>query len=121
MSASPGLDTGRGTAALPEPTLVVRGEFGEGLADLVADKTAAIAAYTREPVLSIRVALDRLPDPGVTLAVAARVTVDVNGRTVHASAIARTASDAMDLAIDRVTRKMADQPRRPRRRAGLDL
>jgi hypothetical protein len=100
----------------PEPILTVRGDFGDGLSDMVANKVTAIARYAHAPVLAIRVGLDRLADPAVTRPVAARVTVDLPGRKVHSSAIASTARDAMDLAVGRVTDQLDDRPATRRRR-----
>lgn len=40
---------------LPEPILTTRGEFGDGLAELVTAKLAPIAKHAHEPVLAIRV------------------------------------------------------------------
>lgn len=98
---------------MPEPVLTVRGDFGHEVAELVAGKVAEIAGHPHESVRAIRVALDRLPDPAVTGPIAARVTVDSDGGIVHASAIARTAHDAMDLVISRVFQRIDDRPCTP--------
>ncbi|MFI7680136.1 HPF/RaiA family ribosome-associated protein [Actinophytocola sp. NPDC049390] len=106
---------------LPEPILTTRGEFGEGLAELVATKLAALARHAHEPVLAIRVELDRHADPAMPCPVGARADVDVNGRHVHAAATARNARDAVGLLVRRLVRQMDDRPhthrgRRRRRR-----
>lgn len=101
---------------LPQPILTVRGEFGDGLAELVGRRVTAIARHAHEPVLAIRVELDRHTDPAVPNPVTARANVDVNGRQVHATATGRTARDAVDLAVARVTRQMDDRPHAHRRR-----
>ncbi|MPZ78964.1 MAG: hypothetical protein GEV28_00575 [Actinophytocola sp.] len=103
---------------MPEPILTVRGDFGEGLAELVANKLVAIARHAHEPVLAIRVELDRHADPAVTRPVAARVNVDFNGRQVHAAATRRTARDAVAETVDRVIRQMDDRPHVRRWRRG---
>lgn len=109
------------TIELPEPILTVRGEFGDGLADLVTKKLAPVARHAHEPVLTIRVELDRHTDPAVARPVVVRAGVDVNGRQLHAAATARTARDALDLVIGRLIRQMDDRPhvrrwRRPARK-----
>jgi ribosome-associated translation inhibitor RaiA len=101
---------------LPEPILTVRGDFGDGLAELVTRKLAAIARHAHEPVLAIRVELYRHHDPAIALPVAAKANVDVNGRQVHAAATGRTARDAMDRTVDRLVRQMDDRPHKRRRR-----
>ena len=102
---------------LPEPILTTRGEFGDGLAEVLTTKLAAIAKHAHEPVLTIRVELERHADPAVALPVGARADIDINGRHVHAGATALTARDAIDTLVDRLVRQMDDRPRgRGRRR-----
>jgi ribosome-associated translation inhibitor RaiA len=105
----------RHATELPEPILTVRGEFGDGLAELVDMRVATIARHAHEPVLAIRVELARHLDPAVANPVTARTNVDFNGRQIHATAAARTAREAVDLAITRVTRQMDDRPHARRR------
>jgi ribosome-associated translation inhibitor RaiA len=97
-------------AKLPEPILTTRGEFGDGLAELVATKLAVIARHAHDPVLSIRVEVDRHTDPAVPLPVDVRANVDVNGTPVVATASGRTARDAVDVLVDRLVRQMDDRP-----------
>lgn len=110
------------TIELPEPILTTRGDFGDGLAELVAKKLASIGRHAHEPVLAIRVELSRHTDPAVARPVEARATVDFNGRQVHATAAGRTARDAIDVVVSRLVRQMDDRPhasrwrRRPARR-----
>ena len=94
---------------LPTPVLTVRGDFGDGVADLVATKFARFARHAHQPVLSVRVDLERHADPAVELPVAVAVTVDVNGHPVHATADGRTLRDAVDLVADRVVRRLDDR------------
>jgi hypothetical protein len=101
---------------MPEPVLTVRGDFGDGLAELVDKKLTTVARHAHEPVLSVRVELHRHSDPAVARPVAARMNVDVNGRQLTASAMGRTARDAVDLMVDRVVRQMDDRPHAHRRR-----
>jgi len=104
---------------LPEPVLTVRGDFGDGLAELVTRKLAALARHAHEPVLAIRVEVDRHADPAVGCPVVARANVDVNGRQVYAAGTGRTARDAVAGMVTRVIRQMDDRPhahRRDRRR-----
>lgn len=100
----------RQKADLPAPILTVRGEFGEGLADLVEKKVATIARHAHEPVLAVRVELDRHTDPAVSNPVTAKADVDLNGRHFRATATDRTAVRAVDMVIDRVTRQMDAHP-----------
>jgi ribosome-associated translation inhibitor RaiA len=102
--------------AMPRPALTVRGEFGEGLAELLTRKLVAAARHAHQPVLAIRVELDRHPDPAVARPVVAKVSVDLNGRQVHAAATARTAREAVDRMVERMVRQFDDRPRTPRRR-----
>jgi ribosome-associated translation inhibitor RaiA len=105
----------RQAVELPEPVLIVRGDFGEGLAELVTRKLAAVARHVHEPVLAIRVELYRHHDPAVAVPVAAKANVDVNGRRLHAAATGRTARDAVGKMVDRLTRQMDDRPHARRR------
>jgi hypothetical protein len=93
-----------------------RGEFGDGLPELVARKMVAVARHAHQPVLGIRVELDRHPDPAVARPVAAKASVDLNGTQVHAGATAGTAREAVDRMVDRLIRQLNDRPRGPRRR-----
>lgn len=95
---------------MPAPILTVRGEFGAGLAELVEKKVATIARHAHEPVLAIRVELDRHAGPAVGEPVTAKADVDLNGRRIRATATGRTAVKALDVVIDRVTRQMDDRP-----------
>lgn len=101
---------------LPEPILTVRGDFGDGLAELVTGRLAVITRHAHEPVLAIRVDLCRHHDPAVAIPVAAKANVDFNGRQLHAAATGRTARDAVDRMVDRLIRQMDDRPHARRRR-----
>ncbi|TDV44100.1 HPF/RaiA family ribosome-associated protein [Actinophytocola oryzae] len=107
--------TAKQVVELPEPVLVVRGEFGDGLVEVVGRKVATIAKHAHEPVLAIRFEFDRHTDPAVADPVTVHASVDVNGRLVHATATGRGARDALDLAVDRVTRQLDDRPHAHRR------
>lgn len=102
--------------AMPRPVVTARGEFGDGLTELVTKKLAVIARHAHHPVLAVRVELDRHPDPAVACPVVAKVSVDLNGKQVHAEAIGRNARDAVDQMVARVVRQLDDRPRAPRRR-----
>jgi ribosome-associated translation inhibitor RaiA len=101
---------------MPQPILTVRGDFGDGLDELVADKLAVVARHAHHPVLAVHIELDRHLDPAVGEPVAAKVNIDLNGRLVHAEATARTARDAVSRMVDKVVRQLDDRPREPRAR-----
>jgi ribosome-associated translation inhibitor RaiA len=103
---------------LPAPILTVRGEFGDGLAELVTRKLAVITRHAHEPVLAIRVDLCRHHEPDVVTQVATKANVDFNGRQLHAAATGRTARDAVDRMVDRLVRQMDDRPHARRSRRG---
>ena len=86
------------------------------LAELVDKKVATIARHAHESVLAVRLVLERHTDPAVANPVTARANVDVNGRHIHATATGRSATNAIDVVIGRVTRQMDDRPRARRRR-----
>ncbi len=100
---------------LPEPILTVRGDFGDDLALLVTTKLAVIARHAHEPVLAIRVEVDRHLHPVAAAPVAVKANIDFNGRQVHAAATGRTARQAVDRMVDRVVRQMDDRPHARRR------
>ena len=101
---------------LPQPILTTRGEFGDGLTELVTVKLAVLARHAHEPVLSIRVEVDRHADPAVALPVDVRANVDVNGTPVVATASGRTARDAVDVLVGRLIRQLDDRQRTRRGR-----
>jgi ribosome-associated translation inhibitor RaiA len=101
---------------MPQPVLTVRGDFGDGLDELVADKLAVVARHAHHPVLAIHIELDRHADPAVAEPVAAKANIDLNGTLVHAEATARTTHSAVSRMVDKVIRQLDDRPRRPRAR-----
>lgn len=101
---------------MPHPILTVRGDFGEGLDELVADKFAVVARHAHHPVLAVRIELDRHLDPAVEEPVAAKANIDLNGTPLHAEATARTAQGAVSRLVDKVIRQLDDRPREPRAR-----
>lgn len=101
---------------MPRPVVTARGEFGDGLDELVTRKMAQVGRHAHRPVLAVRVHFDRHLDPAVSRPVAVTVNVDVNGTVVHAEATAGTARAALDRVVDRVLRQLDDRPRAPRRR-----
>lgn len=105
-------------AAMPRPVLTLRGEFGDGLAELVEGKLAAVARHAHLPVLGIRVELHRHHDPAVNRPVVATGTVDLNGRHLHAEADARSAREAVDLLVAKLVRQVGEWPRTPGARRG---
>jgi hypothetical protein len=71
----------------PTPIRTVRGEFGEGLAELVERKVATIARHAHEPVLAIRVELDRHTYPAVADPVTATLNIEVCRGEAHTDQI----------------------------------
>jgi ribosome-associated translation inhibitor RaiA len=96
---------------MPQPVLTVRGEFGGGLDELVAEKLTVVARHAHHPVLAIHIELDRHPDPAVEEPVVAKANIDLNGRLVRAEASARTARGAVGRLMDKVVRQLDDRPR----------
>lgn len=105
---------------MPQPVLTVRGDFGDGLDELVTDKLAVVARHAHHPVLAIHIELDRHPDPAVAEPVAAKANIDLNGTVVHAEATARTAQGAVSRMVDKMIRQLDDRPRRPRTHRNAD-
>lgn len=101
---------------LPQPVLTVRGDFGEGLAELVAEKLTVVARHAHHPVLAVHVDFVRHADPAVAEPVVARANIDLNGTVVHAEASAQTAQGAVNRLVDKLVRQLDDRPRRPRAR-----
>jgi len=101
---------------MPQPILTVRGDFGDGLDELVADKLAVVGRHAHRPVLAVRIELDRHLDPAVEEPVAAKANIDLNGTLVHAEATARTTRGAVSRMVDKLIRQLDDRPREPRAR-----
>lgn len=105
----------RSTAPLPEPRVVIRGEFGSDVTEMITKKLAPVARHAHGPVLDIQVRLSREPDP--ELPVLIRVDLDVRGRLVHAEVSAQNARDATDRVVERLIRQLETHPPERRRRS----
>ncbi|MPZ81780.1 MAG: hypothetical protein GEV28_15795 [Actinophytocola sp.] len=108
----------RPTITLPVPRIVVRGEFGVDVAELVTRKLAPVARHAHVPLLDMHVRLTRHENLAGGRPVIVEVTLDVNGRQVRAEADAHGARDALDRVVDRLVRQLDSPPDPRRRRAG---
>jgi ribosome-associated translation inhibitor RaiA len=99
---------------MPVPQLVVRGDFGIGIEELVTSKLAVVLRHAHEPILGLRVRLSRAAHATGGRPVSIDVTLDVNGGPIQASASARGARDALDRVVAKLVRQLDDQhyPRR---------
>lgn len=95
---------------LPTSRLVVRGEFGVDVADLVAAKLERVVRHARRPILDVHVQLVRNEHPAGPPPVAVEVQLNLNGRQVRAQSEARSARDALDRVVDRLVRQLDDRP-----------
>jgi ribosomal subunit interface protein len=100
---------------LPAPRLVVRGEFGVGVEDVVVRKLAHLERHAREPVLDVHVLLTRSEQATDGRGVCVAVALDLNGRAVRAEAEAPGLLDALDQTVARLARQLDDRPHRHRK------
>lgn len=84
------------------------GPFGEDAADYARERVAALARYTRRPILFAKVRLIRHNEPNV---VVAKGTIDVGGRISVASSHGQAVREAIDLLVDKLRRDIAEQSR----------
>jgi ribosomal subunit interface protein len=95
---------------LPPLRMVVRGSFGDDVAELVADKLAHLTRHAHAPILDVHVRLIRHQNAAVALPVEAEVSLDISGRHLRAEARATTLRDALDQVADRLARQMDRRP-----------
>lgn len=91
--------------------VVEHGQFAEDVAGYARQKIAALARYTREPILFVRVRLERHPDPAATRPVAAQASLDLNGRVLQVKVAAATAREAVDLLEARLRQRLVKSAR----------
>jgi ribosomal subunit interface protein len=101
---------------LPDPRLVVDGDFGVDVAGLVAAKLARLTRHASRPILDVRVHLIRHAHPTGEPPVEVEVNLDLNGRIIRATATAQGARDALDRVVDRLVRQLDDRPAHHRAR-----
>ncbi|PXY19017.1 HPF/RaiA family ribosome-associated protein [Prauserella muralis] len=77
-----------------------------GAGDYAAERVRAALHYAPEPVHAARVSLTRHEDPAVKRKVEVHATVDLRGRIVTAQADGENARQAVDLAHDRLRRRL---------------
>jgi ribosome-associated translation inhibitor RaiA len=103
---------------LPPPRLVVDGDFGVDIADLVVAKLSRLTRHASGPILDVRVRLVRHPHPMAEppVEVEVEVNVDLNGRPVRAIGAAHGVRDALDQVVGRLVRQLDARPVRHRGR-----
>src|SRR5205807_10020046 len=91
----------------PSSVLVIEqgGPLGEDGPDYARERIAALARYTRRPILFAKVRLIKHVEPS---AVVAKCTIDINGRTSFAQAHGFSAREAIDLLVDQLRREIAE-------------
>lgn len=79
-----------------------RGAVPKGAASFAAHRVSSLVRMTPEPVLFARVTLTMSADPAVRCPAVAEVSVDLNGRLIHAQAAGETMHEAVQHAGDRL-------------------
>ena len=100
--------------------LVVDGDVGARARAYAEEKFAGLTRLAPLPILSGHVRFTRTAhrDPGKRIIV--EVNLDVNGRPLRAQVAAATPYEAVDLARDRLRRKLSQLGRHPARQGGRD-
>ena len=86
--------------------LTLKGEVAEDAPDYARDKVAAVASSAKDPILHAAIALAQENDPARERPAIAEATLDVNGRPVRAQVAATDMLEAIDLMVDRLTRRL---------------
>ncbi|MFD9130123.1 HPF/RaiA family ribosome-associated protein [Kitasatospora sp. NPDC059571] len=86
----------------PELQVSTSGDVSPATAELARAKVLDLLAPVREPVLSARVRLTRMRNPGLDRPALAQATVDLDGRIARAHVAAPTMGEAIDLLHDRL-------------------
>lgn len=103
--------------ANPVPVEVtLRGNVGDFAGDYARDKISHALEVAHEPVLYAHVVLDWTHDPAMERHALVKVTVDVNGTTVHAKTTAPTMNEAVDDLEYRLRRQLVQLQDRSRTR-----
>jgi ribosomal subunit interface protein len=104
-------------SANPVPVEVtLRDNVGEFAGGYARDKISHALEVAHEPVLHAHVVLDWMHDPAMEQHALVKVTVDVNGTTVHAKATAPTMNEAVDELEQRLRRQLLHLQDRSRTR-----
>lgn len=74
--------------------------------ETATEKVTSVLDHCREPVRHIELRLERETNPGRERPVLAEVTVDVDGKPVRAHISATSVSEAIDLLVDRLRRRL---------------
>lgn len=93
--------------------VILRGSLPQRAKQYAADKVAVLVQLSPLPILHARVKLIRTQHRAVDEHVVAEVTLDVNGRPVRAHVAAASSHEAVDLAQDRLRRKLSQLGRHP--------
>jgi ribosomal subunit interface protein len=103
--------------ASPVPVEVtLRDNVGDFAAAYARDKVSQALEVVHEPVLYAHVVLDWRHNPAMERHALVKVSVDVNGSTVHAKTTAPTMNEAVDDAEDRLRRQLVQLRDRNRTR-----
>jgi ribosome-associated translation inhibitor RaiA len=98
--------------------VTLRGQVPKRAKDYATAKIGALVRYAPLPILGARVKLTHLRHRSTGEQVMAEVNLDVNGRPVRAQVAADSSHEAIDLAQDRLRRKLSQLGRHPARESG---
>ena len=110
--------TGRRQADVTLPTVQVtaRGDIPDSAKEYAVRKISGVPSFTREPVLALHVVLALAADPARRLRASAEASLDLNGRPMHVQVEAEYLTEAIDLLVDRLRRRLVDSEDRHRSR-----
>lgn len=86
--------------------LSTKGEVSFAAPDYARDKIVALADLPREPVLAVDIRLVQEPDPARERPSAAEAVLDINGSPVRGHVAAPTMTEAIDVLVDRLKRRI---------------
>jgi ribosome-associated translation inhibitor RaiA len=99
------------SARIADVELVERGGVPAAALHRAEAKITAVARYTDEPILRVRVRLTAAPDPAVADRVRAQANLNVNGRLVRAQVAAPTPDQAISRLQRRLRRRLSGMAR----------
>ncbi len=100
--------------------ITLRGRLPLRAKDYAEAKIGALVRYSPLPILRARVKLTELRHRSTGGHVMAEATLDVNGRPVRAQVAAGSSHEAIDLAQDRLRRKLSQLGKHPARQGGRE-